>query len=157
MNRTNGSKTALLVEDNPDDEKLILYALRRTGIAHEVVVVHDGLEAIEYLFAFGTFADRDPWPLPDVVLLDLNLPKLGGLEVLERIRAHGRTRALPVVIFSSSVDQEDAIRSGRLGANAFVRKPAALEEFVEAFRQLRGLGLRSLMTDADSVPNSKPA
>ena len=150
--------TALLVEDDPDDRELILRALRKAGIAFDVDVAHDGEEALDWIFASGIYAWRDSLDLPQVVLLDLNLPKLGGLEVLRRIRAHARTREVPVVIFTSSVEEEDIVRSYGLGANSFIRKPAGFEPFVEAFRQLRRLGLYWLMaSETPPARRGKPA
>ena len=130
------SAKILLVEDNPDDELLTLRALKRNHIANEVDVVRDGAEALEYLFATGMYAGRAPEDLPQVVLLDLKLPKIDGLQVLQRIRADERTRLLPVVILTSSDEERDIVESYRLGANSYVRKPVEFEQFVEAIRQL---------------------
>ncbi len=130
------SARILLVEDNPDDELLTLRALKRNHIANEVVVVRDGVEALEYLFATGVYAWRDPGDLPQVVLLDLKLPKVDGLQVLKRIRSDERTRLLPVVILTSSDEERDVVESYKLGANSYVRKPVEFEQFVEAIRQL---------------------
>ena len=129
-------KVILLVEDNPRDEALILRALRKSNVINEVVVARDGVEALDYLFAGGAHAGRDPGVTPQVVLLDLKLPKVDGLEVLQRIRADERTRRLPVVVFTSSSEEEDVIRSYDLGANSYVRKPVDFEHFLEATRQL---------------------
>lgn len=129
-------RSILLVEDNPDDVDLTLRAFRRAGITSPVQVVGDGVEAIDYLFAQGAYADRAGHQLPAVVLLDLKLPLLDGHEVLCRIRANPRTRLLPVVILSSSVEEKDLRRSYREGANSYVRKPVSYTEFVEAARQL---------------------
>ena len=126
----------LLVEDNPDDVDLTLRAFQRAGIHHPVEVVADGVEALEYLFAQGPHAARAGRPLPAVVLLDLNLPRLDGHEVLRRIRADARTRLLPVVILTSSVEEEDVARGYGGGCNSYVRKPVSYTEFVEAARQL---------------------
>lgn len=126
----------LLVEDNPDDEKLTLRALHKNKISNEVVVAHDGVEALEYLLGSGSHAGNISNPLPQVVLLDLNLPKLNGLEVLRRLRAEERTRLLPVVILTSSNEEEDRISGYALGANSYVRKPVDFSQFLEAARQL---------------------
>jgi len=126
----------LLVEDNPSDEKLTVVAFKRCGIANEVVVVHDGAAALDYLFATGTYAGRDSSVLPRVVLLDLKLPKIDGLEVLRRIRADERTHHLPVVVLTSSKQEEDVLSSYSLGANAYVRKPVEFAEFAEAAKTL---------------------
>jgi two-component system response regulator len=129
-------KIILLVEDNPDDEELSLRALRQSHLVNEVFVVRDGEEALEYLFATGRYVARDARILPQVVLLDLKLPKLGGLDVLQRVRADERTRLLPVVILTSSSEDEDILSSYRLGANSYVRKPVEFHRFVDAVRQL---------------------
>ena len=129
-------KTILLVEDNVRDEALTLRALRKSNIANEVIVAHDGVEALEYLFCTGTFEGRNPDQKPQLVLLDLKLPKVDGLQVLEKIRGDERTRRLPVVIFTSSNEEEDLIRSYNLGANSYVRKPVEFEKFLEATKQL---------------------
>ncbi len=129
-------RAILLVEDNVDDELLTLRAFERQHIKNEVHVARDGVEALEYLSGTGRFADRDASILPHVVLLDLNLPRLDGLEVLRRIRADEKTRLLPVVVLTSSKEEEDLIRSYSLGANSYVRKPVDFTEFVEAVRQL---------------------
>lgn len=128
-------KTILLVEDNPDDEVLTLRALRQHNLHNHVVVVRDGAEALDYLFAARGEAAAET-PLPTVVLLDLKLPKIDGLEVLRRIRADERTRLLPVVILTSSREEQDLVNGYRLGANSYVRKPVDFVEFVEATRQL---------------------
>ncbi len=130
------NRRILLVEDNPDDQQLTLRALDRHHIANQVVIVHDGVEAIDYLFGTGEFAGRDPADLPALVLLDLKLPRLDGLEVLQRIRADERTRLLPVVILTSSAEERDLISGYSLGANSYVRKPVDFEQFAEAVRYL---------------------
>jgi CheY-like chemotaxis protein len=130
------SKVILLVEDDPDDEALALRALRRNNIKNEVVVVRDGTEALDYLFATGSYASRDASDLPQVVLLDLKLPKIDGLEVLRRIRADPRTELLPVVVLTSSKEDRDVVESYSRGANSYVRKPVEFNEFSEAVRQL---------------------
>lgn len=129
-------KVILLVEDNPDDEALTLRALKKNNIGNRVVIVRDGAEALDFLFCTGTYADRDPHEMPEVTLLDLKLPRLDGLEVLRRIRAHERTRMLPVVILTSSNEEQDLIESYKSGANSYVRKPVDFNQFVEAVRQL---------------------
>jgi two-component system, response regulator len=128
--------TILLVEDNPDDEALTLRALRKNNIRNEVVVAHDGVEAIDYLFGTGTFAGRNADDLPQVVLLDLKLPKLDGLSVLRRLRADQRTKLLPIVILTSSNEEQDRLVGYDLGANSYVRKPVDFNQFIEAVRQL---------------------
>lgn len=133
MSRT---KTILLVEDNPDDAELTIRAFERSRIGNEVVVASDGEEALEYLFASGKYQDRDADANPTVVLLDLKLPKLTGLEVLKRMRADERTRRMPVVVLTSSNEERDIIASYDLGANSFVRKPVDFAQFLEAARQL---------------------
>ena len=134
-------KAILLVEDNPDDELLALRALRKNGIAGDVVVAHDGVEALDYLFATGDHAGRDASVLPRLILLDLNLPRLDGLEVLRRLRSDERTRLLPVVILSSSGEQRDVRDGYGLGANSYVRKPVNFEQFVRAVEQLKSYWL----------------
>jgi two-component system response regulator len=126
----------LLVEDNPDDEALTLRALRKNNIGNEVVVAHDGAEALDYLFATRVHSGRDISELPQIVLLDLNLPKVDGLGVLRRIRGDARTKRLPVVILTSSKEERDLVESYDLGANSYVRKPVDFTAFVEAVRQL---------------------
>jgi two-component system response regulator len=126
----------LLVEDRPDDVELTLRAFARSNVANEIVVARDGEEAIDYLFAMGTHAGRDPNLMPSVVLLDLKLPKVDGLEVLRRMRNDERTRRLPVVVLTSSNEEQDVARSYDLGANSYVRKPVDFAEFIEAARQL---------------------
>ncbi|MBW1868527.1 MAG: response regulator [Deltaproteobacteria bacterium] len=129
-------KIIFLVEDNPDDEALTIRALRKNNILNEVVVARDGAEALDYLFCRGEYADRDPGLLPQVVLLDLKLPKVDGLEVLEQIRANKRTKCLPVVILTSSKEEKDIINGYELGANSYVRKPVDFQEFSEAVKNL---------------------
>lgn len=136
MNAINAKRSILLVEDNPDDEELTLRALKRNFIANEVIVAHDGQEALDFIFGGGAWEGRDPADLPSLILLDLNVPKVDGLSVLRQIRADERTRRAPVVILTSSSEQQDLIRGYDLGANSYVRKPVAFEEFVEAVRQL---------------------
>jgi len=133
MNRAN---TILLVEDNADDEELTLRAFRKSKVLNRVEVVRDGVEALDYLFATGVHAERDPKALPAVILLDLKLPKLGGLDVLRRVRADERTRRIPVVVLTSSNEEKDILSSYGLGANSFVRKPVDFAQFMEAAQQL---------------------
>ena len=128
--------TILLVEDNPDDVELTLRAFERNRLANDIVVVRDGAEALDYLFGTGAHAGRDLSAAPEMVLLDLQLPKVDGLEVLKRIRADERTRRLPVIVLTSSREKRDVLRSYDLGANSFVRKPVDFVEFVDATRQL---------------------
>jgi two-component system response regulator len=130
------TRVILLVEDNPDDVELTLRALEKHNVANEVVVVRDGAEALDYLFATGSHAGRGPKRSPQVVLLDLKLPKVDGLEVLRRQRADPRTELLPVVILTTSDEQRDIVESYRLGANSYVRKPVDFQQFAEAVRQL---------------------
>ena len=130
------TKSILLVEDNPDDEALTLRALKSSNLANKVVVVRDGVEALDYLFATGTYVGRDTRDMPEVTLLDLKLPKVDGLEVLKRIRADDRTRLLPVVILTSSTEEQDLIRSYSLGANSYIAKPVDFLQFTEAVKQL---------------------
>ena len=130
------NKIILLVEDNPDDEALTIRALKKNNILNQVVVAHDGAEALDFLFGTGEYVNRDTSILPQVVLLDLNLPKLNGLEVLKRIRADDRTRLLPVVILTTSNEDRDRMESYKLGANSYIRKPVNFEQFNEAVQQL---------------------
>jgi two-component system response regulator len=129
-------KVILLVEDNPDDEVLTLRALRN-NVTDEVVVARDGVEALDYLFATGEHAGRDTSVMPQLILLDLKLPRIDGLEVLRRLRADERTRLLPVVILTSSKELQDMLDGYGLGANSYVRKPVNFEQFVRAVEQLK--------------------
>lgn len=129
-------KMILLVEDNTDDEALTLRALRKNNIGNRVVVVRDGAEALDFLFCTGAYAERDPHDKPQVILLDLKLPKVDGMEVLRRIRADPSTRTFPVVILTSSKEEQDVINSYVIGVNSYVRKPVDFVQFVEAIRQL---------------------
>ncbi|NMO19977.1 response regulator [Pyxidicoccus fallax] len=151
MNGT--ERPILLVEDNPDDVDLTLRAFKRAGVTRPVDVVRDGVEALDYLFAQGAFANRAGQPLPVVVLLDLKLPRVDGHEVLRRIRADPRTRLLPVVILTSSVEETDLVRGYGGGCNSYVRKPVSYTEFVEAARQL---GLYWLMLNYEPPPTGAP-
>ena len=129
-------KKILLVEDNADDEALTLRALTKSRVANEVVVVRDGAEALDYLLWRGAYADRDPLDFPQVILLDLKLPKVDGLEVLRQIRNDPRTKMLPVVILTSSKEEQDLIAAYSRGANSYVRKPVDFNQFVDAIKQL---------------------
>jgi two-component system, response regulator len=129
-------KSILVVEDNPDDEELTLRALRKGNLANDIVVVRDGREALDYIFGTGQYEGRDLSRMPTVVLLDLKLPKLNGLQVLETLRADPRTRLMPVVVLTSSSEDEDMLRSYELGANSYVRKPVEFGAFIDAVSQL---------------------
>ena len=129
-------KIILLVEDNPDDEALTLRALEKNNIMNQVMIVRDGAEALDFLFARGEYEGRDASVMPQVVLLDLKLPKIDGLEVLRRLRADDRTRLLPVVILTSSDEERDIVKGYSLGANSYIRKPVDFSQFIESVRQL---------------------
>ena len=129
-------KMILLVEDNPDDEALTLRALKKNNIGNKVFVVRDGAEALDFLFCTGAYAERDPREVPEMILLDLKLPKVDGLEVLRRIRADERTCLLPIVILTSSNEEQDLLEGYKNGANSYIRKPVDFNQFVEAVRQL---------------------
>jgi two-component system, response regulator len=144
------NKIILLVEDNASDEKLTTLAFKKCGVSNDFVVVRDGAAALDYLLGTGKFAGRDTSVLPTIVLLDLNLPKISGLEVLERIRADERTKVLPVVILTASREEEDIVKGYSLGANAYVRKPVEFAAFVEAARTLGLFWL--LLNEAPPVP-----
>jgi two-component system, response regulator len=126
----------LLIEDNPDDVDLTLLAFEEGGMCNDIIVTRDGEEALDYLFQRGKYSGRQPDELPSIILLDLKLPKVSGLEVLQQIRADTRTNCLPVIVLTSSKEEEDVMRSYRLGANAYVRKPVDYGEFVKAARTL---------------------
>src|SRR5438874_13561509 len=130
------AKIILLVEDNPDDEALTLRALKKNNIRNRIVVARNGVEALDYLFGAGAYKGRDLTAMPQLTLLDLNLPMIDGLEVLRRLRSDPRTRLLPVVILTSSNEERDLVNSYSLGANSYVRKPVDFGEFTEAIRQL---------------------
>jgi two-component system, response regulator len=132
----NKEEHILLVEDNPDDELLTLMAFKDNRIKNEVIVAHDGEEALDYLFGSGQYADRDTTILPQIILLDLKLPKVDGLEVLQKIRASELTKLLPVVILTSSKEEIDIMKSYQLGANSYIRKPVDFEQFSEAIKHL---------------------
>ena len=129
-------KTILLVEDNPDDEELTLMALKQSKILNNVIVARDGVEALDYLYCTGKYEGRDPSDLPQLILLDLKLPKLGGLDVLQKLRQESQTKFVPVVVMTSSSEEEDIIASYRIGANSYVRKPVEFHRFVDAVGQL---------------------
>jgi two-component system response regulator len=143
------SKVILLVEDNPDDQELTVRALKKNNIVNEIIVAHDGLEALDYLFGQGQYASRDLRLMPQVILLDLKLPKLDGLGVLRRLRGDERTKLLPVVILTSSNEEKDRIDGYNLGANSYVRKPVDFNQFSEAARQL---GLYWLVLNESAPP-----
>jgi CheY-like chemotaxis protein len=129
-------KTILLVEDNADDVILTERALRKSHIVNELVVAHDGVEALDYFFCRNSYADRNIQDLPEVVLLDLKLPRIGGLEVLKQIRANPLTCLQPVVVLTSSLEDQDITESYRLGANSYIRKPVDFNQFVDAVQKL---------------------
>lgn len=129
-------KFILLVEDNPDDEILTIRALKKNNILNEVVVARDGAEALDFIFGTGQYASRDIKETPQVVLLDLKLPKLDGLEVLKRLRKDERTKLLPIVVLTSSAEEQDMIESYSLGANSYILKPVDFNQFAEAIRHL---------------------
>jgi len=143
------TKVILLVEDNPRDEALTIRALRKCNISNEIVVARDGVEALDYLFARGDHAGRDMTNVPEVVLLDLKLPRMDGFEVLAAVRSNELTRRQPIVIFTSSDEEEDRIRGYDLGVNSFVRKPVDFDQFTEATRQI---GLYWLLTNMTAPP-----
>ncbi|MDX2052325.1 MAG: response regulator [Polyangiaceae bacterium] len=147
------NKVILLVEDNSSDEKLTTLAFRRSGVASEIVVARDGADALDYLFANGVHANRDPEALPALILLDLKLPKLDGLEVLRHLRADPRTKLVPVVVLTASKEQEDVVTSFELGANAYVRKPLEFAEFAEAAKTLGQFWL--LLNEKAPPPRSR--
>lgn len=129
-------KAILLVEDNPDDEALAIRALQRSRITNEIVVAHDGVEALDYLFGTGAYADRDISVQPAVILLDLKLPRIDGIEVLRQLRANERTRLVPVVVLTTSAEEQDLLNSYSLGCNSYVRKPVDFVQFAQAVQQL---------------------
>jgi CheY-like chemotaxis protein len=130
------NKTILLVEDNPDDEALAIRALKRNHISNEIVVAHDGVEALDYLFGTGIYAERDISVKPTVILLDLKLPRVDGIEVLRRLREDDRTKLVPVVVLTTSSEEQDMLDSYSLGCNSYIRKPVDFIQFSEAIRQL---------------------
>ena len=129
-------KTILLIEDNPDDETLTLRALKKDNLVNQIVVAHDGVEALDFLFGTGAHEGRDTRVMPQLILLDLKLPKIDGLEVLKRVRADPRTKLLPVVILTSSNEEQDLTSGYSLGTNSYIRKPVDFTQFVEAVGQL---------------------
>jgi CheY-like chemotaxis protein len=131
-----GNKVILLVEDNPDDELLTIRALKQHRLANDIIVAHDGVEALDYLFGSGSYEGRDLSIMPQLILLDLKLPKINGLEVLRRIRQDERTTGLPVVVLTSSDEEKDLIESYQLHTNSYVRKPVDFTQFLEAIRQI---------------------
>jgi two-component system response regulator len=143
-------ETILLVEDNPDDVELTMRALRKNRIANKIVVAGDGVLALDYLFARGIYANRDPRDNPRLILLDLKLPKLDGLQVLARLRADERTKLVPVVILTSSKEEHDLISGYKCGANSYVRKPVDFNKFVDAVHQI---GLYWLLINESPVPD----
>lgn len=144
-------KIILLVEDNPDDEELTLRALKKNNIQNEVVIARDGVEALDYLFGVGAWAGRDTSNVPAVTLLDLKLPKVDGLEVLRKLRADERTKYLPVVILTSSKEEQDLLNGYKFGANSYIRKPVDFGQFMEA---VRNLGLYWLLLN-ESPPTDR--
>jgi two-component system, response regulator len=148
------SKVILLVEDNGSDEKLTILAFKKCGVSNEVVVMRDGAAALDYLFGTGMHAGRDVTALPAVVLLDLKLPRVDGLEVLRRIRADERTKLTPVIVLTASKEEEDVLRSYVLGANAYVRKPVEFLAFVEAAKTLGLFWL--LLNEPAPLPRGAP-
>jgi two-component system response regulator len=129
-------KIILLVEDNPDDVELTLRAFKKNNILNPVIIAKDGVEALDFLFGTGTYAGRNLKELPVVILLDLKLPKIDGMEVLKRIRQDERTKLIPVVILTSSMEENDMINGYSIGANSYIRKPVEFSQFVEAMRQI---------------------
>lgn len=129
-------KRILLVEDNADDEALTLRALKKVVLNHDIIIARDGVEAIEIVLGKGETADGQPWQKPQLILLDLKLPKVDGLEVLRRLRSHDETRPIPVVVFTSSSEERDILQSYCLGANSYIRKPVEFSQFCDAVRQI---------------------
>jgi two-component system response regulator len=144
------SETILLVEDNPDDVELTMRAFRKNNIANNVVVAHDGVEALDYLFCRGTYTNRNATDMPRLILLDLKMPRMDGLHVLEHLRADERTRLTPVVILTSSKEDQDLINGYKSGANSYVRKPVDFSQFLEAVRQI---GLYWLLINENAQKN----
>ena len=140
----------MLVEDNPDDEELTLLAFERNNISTEVVVAHDGVEALDYLFGTGIYTERDMSVMPALILLDLQLPRINGLEVLRRLRADNRTKLIPVVILTTSNEQQDLINSYSLGCNSYIRKPVDYDQFLTAVHQLGMYWL--ILNEAPPIP-----
>ena len=144
------NETILLVEDNPDDVELTMRAFRKNNIANHMVVTRDGVEALDYLFCRGDYADRNERDNPRLILLDLKLPKLNGLQVLESLRADERTKLIPVVILTSSKEEQDLISGYQIGANSYVRKPVDFNQFVDAVRHI---GLYWLLINESPAKN----
>ncbi len=136
MTFDNTKKRILLVEDNPDDQELTKRALKKNNVTNELIIANDGQEALDYLFCEGRYSERDVQDMPQVVLLDLKLPKVDGLEVLKRIRQDSRTKLLPIVVLTSSKEEKDMVESYKLGANSYIRKPVNFDQFIEAVKQL---------------------
>ncbi len=149
-------KPILLVEDNREDERMTLFALKRYNVMNEIVVARDGAEALEYLFAKGRYSNRDPKVTPQLVLLDLRLPKLDGLQVLQALRADPLTRLTPVVVFTSSDEETDKLKSYNLGTNGYVRKTLELGDFLGAVRQIGLFWLELNVTPGEEITESKP-
>lgn len=143
------TKPILLVEDTPDDAELTMMSLKESGLLNEVVIAEDGIQALDYLFGEGGYAGRNPNDTPALVLLDIKMPRLDGIEVLQRLRADNRTSVLPVVILTTSTEEVDLVRAYQSGANAYVRKPVSLLHFQEAVRQL---GLFWILTNEPPKP-----
>lgn len=148
------SKVILLIEDNPTDEKLTLRAFTKSGIFNDIVVARDGAEALDYLFGTGKYAERDPADVPTVVLLDLKLPRVDGLEVLRRVRADPRTKLVPVVVLTASKEEEDIAKSYELGCNAYIRKPVDFADFASAVKNLGLFWL--LLNEPPPSPRGSP-
>ena len=144
------NETILVVEDNPDDVELLLRALKKNNIANDIAITRDGAKALDYIFGTGKYSDRDVNYVPRIILLDLKLPKLNGLQVLERIRADARTELTPVIILTSSKEEQDLISGYKSGANSYVRKPVDFNEFVDAVRQI---GLYWLLINESPIQN----
>lgn len=142
MRKRTSDKVILLVEDNPDDVALALRAFRKSNFNNEVVVAHDGVEALEYLLATGTHAGRDSSVMPQLVLLDINLPRVNGIEILHALRSNEKTRLIPVVILTSSTEERDLMVGYELGANSYIRKPVDFVQFTESIRQVGQYWLR---------------
>lgn len=131
-----GNKSILLIEDNPDDAKLTIHAFEKNNITNEIVVINDGIKALDYLFKCGMYSESGTNNLPAVILLDLKLPKLDGHEVLKQIRAHERTKLIPVIILTSSKEEDDLVKCYQNGCNSYVQKPVDFNEFIEAVQSL---------------------
>ena len=130
------NKSILLIEDNPDDAKLTIHAFEKNNITNEILVINDGVKALDYLFKCGMYSESDTNNLPAVILLDLKLPKLDGHEVLKQIRAHERTKLIPVIILTSSKEEDDLVKCYQNGCNSYVQKPVDFNEFIEAVQSL---------------------